>query len=77
MMETFPVDQLLKGKQFSGSTIRAALNDSTEADRELLWSVASLAFFGFFRLGELLVDAEASYFPATHLSWEDVAVNDA
>ena len=34
-----------------------------------------MAFFGFFRLGELLPECATSYSIATHLSWEDVAVD--
>ena len=47
---------------------------SPRSDRHLIWAVASLAFFGFFRLGELLVEARDQYDPAVHLSWGDVAV---
>lgn len=35
-----------------------------------------MAFFGFFRLGELLPENETAYARATHLSWGDVAVDD-
>uniref|UniRef100_A0A1X7U7T0 Reverse transcriptase domain-containing protein n=1 Tax=Amphimedon queenslandica TaxID=400682 RepID=A0A1X7U7T0_AMPQE len=41
----------------------------------LLWSVCSMAFFGFFRLGLLLAPSIKGYVPATHLSWADVCVN--
>ena len=40
----------------------------------LLWAVASLCFFGFFRSGELVVASESSFNSAVHLSWGDVAV---
>ena len=55
--------------------IHSSLNGSAEEDRELIWAVASLAFFGFFRLGELLLEREAAYSQAVHLSWGEVAVN--
>ena len=55
--------------------IHSALNISAEPDRVLVWAVASLAFFGFFRLGELLLDRESAYSQTTHLSWGDVATN--
>ena len=45
------------------------------SDRQLIWAVASLAFFRFFRLGELLVEAPDWYDPAVHLSWGDVVVD--
>ena len=41
----------------------------------MTWAVASLAFFGFFRLGELLLDKDATYLEAAHLSWGDIAVD--
>ena len=40
-----------------------------------MWAVAALAFFGFFRMGELLLDKEATYNPSMHLSWGDVAAD--
>ena len=42
----------------------------------LLWAVASLCFFGFFRSGELVVASESGFNSAVHLGWGDVAVND-
>ena len=41
----------------------------------LLWAVASLCFFGFFRSGELVVASESGFNSAVHLNWGDVAVN--
>ena len=41
------------------------LTQSSRPDRVLIWAVAATAFFGFFRLGELLVDAPKNYSPAT------------
>ena len=58
-------------------SIREQLDVSRARDRELTWAVASLAFFGFFRLGELLPESEEAYARATHLSWGDVAINNA
>ena len=52
------------------------LTQSSRPDRVLIWAVAATAFFGFFRLGELLVDAPKNYSPATDLSWGDVSVDD-
>ena len=42
-------------------SIRDWLDVSTQLERELMWAVASMAFFGFFRLGELLPENEAGY----------------
>ena len=52
-----------------------ALVRSSRPEKHLIWTVASLAFFGFFRLGELLVEAAGQYDRAVHLSWGDVAVD--
>ena len=48
-------------------------------DKYLLWAVAALCFFGFFRLGELLIASSASEGESTHLrlSWGDVAIDNA
>ena len=53
-----------------------ALHPSSHPDKTLLWAIASVAFFGFFRLGELLVESPTKYDPSTSLSWGDVAVDD-
>ena len=39
------------------------------------WAIAVTAFFGFFRLGKLLVETESDYNPALHLSWGNVAID--
>jgi hypothetical protein len=44
-------------------------------DIALLWSVSSLAFFGFFRIGELLLPTKNGYVAAHHLSWGDVTTD--
>ena len=56
--------------------IHQSLMSSSHPDRILVWAIASLAFFGFFRLGELLLEKASSYNQATHLSWGDVALDD-
>ena len=56
--------------------IQASLVAAGELEPLAYWAIATTAFFGFFRLGELLVETEASYNPALHLSWGDVAIND-
>ena len=55
--------------------IHTALVQSTNPDRTLIWAISSLAFFGFFRLGELLVESADQYQQASCLSWGDVAVD--
>ena len=55
--------------------IYVSLVASSRTDRQLIWAVVSLAFFGFFRLGELLVEAPDQYVCAGHLSWGNVAVD--
>lgn len=44
--------------------------------RTMMWTVCSAAFFGFFRLGEIVVSSTSAFNPAIHLSWEDVSVDD-
>ena len=55
--------------------IRGVIDRAPDPDSHVFWAVATVAFFGFFRLGELLVGNEAEYTTTTHLSWGDVAVN--
>ena len=49
---------------------------ATEFDRIMLWAAAVTCFFGFFRAGELTVQAAAAFDPAVHLAWGDMAVDD-
>ena len=55
--------------------IEAPLKECNAQDASAIWAIAVTAFFGFFRLGELLVETESDYNPALHLSWGDVAVD--
>ena len=55
--------------------IHQSLETSTNPDKAVFWAVASAAFFGFFRLGELLLNAPSQFNPATSLAWGDVAVD--
>ncbi|XP_064407704.1 uncharacterized protein LOC135352451 [Halichondria panicea] len=48
---------------------------SPNPEKLVLWTIASTAFFGFFRLGELLLPSSAAYDPATCLSWGDIAID--
>lgn len=47
----------------------------SDADIVMLWAVASLCFFGFFRSGEITVPSLTSFDASKHLTWEDVAVD--
>ena len=55
--------------------IHGSLVHSSRPDSTLIWVVAATAFFGFFRLGELLVESPRDYSPTTSLSWGNVAVD--
>ena len=44
-------------------------------DAVMLWAVACFCFFGFLRLGEVVVPSDSLYDPEIHLSFEDVRVN--
>ena len=43
-------------------------------DSLLVWAVATVGFFGFFRSGEITVSSLSAYDPSVSLSWGDVAV---
>ena len=55
--------------------IKLSLDNSAHPDRLVLWAVCCTAFFGCFRLGELLLDSATSFNDRLHLSWGDVAVD--
>ena len=55
--------------------INTALSESSRRDKVVLWAVAASAFFGFFRLGELLPVSTTAFNPSTQLSWGDVSVD--
>ena len=52
-----------------------SLATSASPEKLVLWAVVALAFFGFFRLGELLPDLPSQLNPPIHLAWGDVAVD--
>ena len=47
------------------SRIHAALVPSADEENTLIWSISAIAFFGFFRLGELLVASPGVFHPAS------------
>ena len=55
--------------------IRQALSNSSNLERLVLWAIACTAFFGFFRLGELLPESANAFNASTDLAWGDVAVD--
>ena len=57
--------------------IRDHLDATSHPERLVLWAVACTAFFGFFRLGELLLDAQTVFNPAIHIAWGDIAVDNS
>ena len=55
--------------------IKTELERSAHPNRVVIWAVCCTAFFGFFRLGELLLSAPSSFNARVHLAWGDVAVD--
>ena len=56
--------------------MRESWERSSNPEKLVLWAVSCTAFFGFFRLGELLLDSPTAFDPKLHLAWGDVAVDD-
>ena len=56
--------------------VRSALNKSSHPEKSLLWAVCCTAFFGFFRLGELLLESATAFRQSLHLAWGDIAIDD-
>lgn len=48
--------------------IEVLLKEASGEDASVFWAIATSAFFGFFRLGELLVESDSTYNPSIHLS---------
>ena len=55
--------------------IYQTLKASAHPDKVVLWAISASAFFGFFRLRELLPESPTSFNQATNLAWGDVAVD--
>ena len=57
--------------------INEELERSAHPERRVLWAVCCTAFFGFFRLGELLWSSPSDFNPRLHFLWGDMAVDNA
>ena len=55
--------------------IRRILDTLSNPRKVVIWAIACTAFFGFFRLGEFLMDVKDAFNPAVNLAWGDVAVD--
>ena len=55
--------------------VKRELEASGHPEGPLLWAISCVAFFGFFRLGELLLPSERAFTPQLHLAWGDVAID--
>jgi len=53
-----------------------AVSDMTENDKLVLWTAAVVAFFGSFRLGEILAKNERNFNQSDILLWSDVKIKD-
>ena len=56
--------------------IQNHLTITNHQERTVIWAIACTAFFGFFRLGELLPTSDETQGLSKCLLWEDVAVDD-
>ena len=45
-------------------------------DHVMLWAAVTLCFFGFLRSGEVTVPSDSVFDPATHLTFDDINVDD-
>ena len=58
--------------------VRGVLVSSNQPERVVIWAICTTTFttfFGFFRLGELLLTKASDFCPHRHLAWGDVAVD--
>ena len=55
--------------------IRLHLNKVSHTHDVLIWSICCMAFFSFFRLGELLPESTVGINPKVRLMWGDVAID--
>ena len=57
--------------------LREVWLQGTSFSNTMLWAAATTTFFSFCRSGETSVPGEAMYDPEVHLSYSDLAVDDA
>ncbi len=55
--------------------IKSHLDTASYTDSEVFWAIATAAFFGFFRLGKLILTTGSQWDQKRYLSWGDVAVD--
>ena len=55
--------------------IKGELERTAHPESRVLWAVSCTTFFGFFRLGEILLASQAQFNPQLHLAWGDMAVD--
>ena len=53
------------------------MSDNPPFDNTMFWAAATTTFFGFCRSGEVTVESVSKYDPQIHLSFADVAVDNA
>ena len=54
---------------------RRIMDTSSNPRKVELWAIACTAFFGFFHLGELLLDVRNTFNPTVDLAWGDIVVD--
>ena len=57
------------------SQIKQNLEQVAYPEKQVLWAICCTAFFGFFRLGELLLPSSTAFNPRLHMAWGDMAVD--
>ena len=55
--------------------LRQYLDTTAHRERVAMWAICCMAFFGYFRLGEVLLESPNSFDQQYHLTWGDVAVD--
>ena len=52
-----------------------ALSKHQSDDTVMIWAACAMCFFGFFRVGEIVVPSASAFQPHRHLTWDDVLVD--
>ena len=53
-----------------------ALSDWSDDSKQVFWTAATVAFFGSFRMGEILCKNDVNFHPKETLLWKDVKLKD-